>query len=118
MPTSARTTLVTGAAGFIGSHTAEALLSRGERVIGLDNFNDYYDPARKRQNATEVEASAGESGAFELVEGDVRDRSLVTSLFARHRFTSVIHLAAMAGVRASTLDPWLYYDVNLTGTLN
>lgn len=118
MPTSGRTTLVTGAAGFIGSHTAEALLRRGEHVVGLDNFNDYYDPARKRQNITEVEASAGESAAFELVEGDIRDRRLVTTLFERHRFTSVIHLAAMAGVRASTLDPWLYYDVNVTGTLN
>lgn len=113
-----RTFLVTGAAGFIGSHTAETLLSRGDHVVGLDNLNDYYDPARKRENLAEVRTSAPEGARFDFVEGDLRDRALLESLFRTRRFDAVIHLAAMAGVRASVEDPWLYYDVNLTGTLN
>ena len=73
---SARTFLVTGAAGFIGSHTAIRLLERGDHVVGLDNFNDYYDPARKRANLDEVQraAAAESSGNFTFVEGDIRDR--------------------------------------------
>lgn len=110
-----RTFLVTGAAGFIGSHTAIALIRRGDRVIGLDNFNDYYDPRRKRAN---VEAILQEGGDFELIEGDIRDRALVERIFRAHPFAGVAHLAAMAGVRVSVEDPWLYYDVNVTGTLN
>jgi UDP-glucuronate 4-epimerase len=113
-----RTVLVTGAAGFIGSHTADALLGRGDRVVGLDNFNDYYPPARKRKNVEEIRSGATRPEAFEMVEGDIRDRELVRKLFEQHRFDAVVHLAAMAGVRASVEDPWLYYDVNLTGTLN
>jgi UDP-glucuronate 4-epimerase len=114
-----KTILVTGAAGFIGSHTSEAFLRRGDRVVGLDNLNDYYSPARKRSNLEEVAATAKEHGAsFEFVVGDIRDRALVTSLFTKHHFDAVAHLAAMAGVRISVEDPWLYYDVNLTGTLN
>ncbi len=109
--------LVTGAAGFIGSHACEALLARGDRVVGLDNLNDYYSPDRKRANLDEVRAKPNGS-AFTFVEGDIRDRSLVKRLFAEHRFQGVIHLAAMAGVRKSIEDPHLYYDVNLTGTLN
>lgn len=113
-----KTILVTGAAGFIGSHTAQTLLERGDRVIGLDNLNDYYSPERKRANLAELAAVPGASERFTFVHGDVRDRKLVTELFATHRPTAVSHLAAMAGVRASVDDPWLYYDVNLTGTLN
>lgn len=110
-----RRVLVTGAAGFIGSHTAGRLLERGDYVVGLDNFNDYYDPKKKWANWAEVmHATPG----GELVEGDIRDRSLVQTLFRSHRFDAVIHLAALAGVRASVANPWLYYDVNLTGTLN
>ena len=108
--------LVTGAGGFIGSHTAESLLRRGDSVVALDNLNDYYDPARKRTNLEEVRAAAG-AGTFEFVEGDVRDRELVRSVM-RTGFDAVVHLAAMAGVRASVEDPWLYYAVNLTGTMN
>lgn len=114
----ARQFLVTGAAGFIGSHTAETLLARGDRVVGLDNLNDYYDPARKRANVKEVQASAPDPSAYEFVEADIRDRRRISELFASHRFDAVVHLAAMAGVRISVEDPWLYYDVNLTGTLN
>jgi UDP-glucuronate 4-epimerase len=113
-----KTILVTGAAGFIGSHTAEALLQRGDRVVGLDNLNDYYDPARKRANLEELAALPGAAERFRFAHGDVRDRALVRSLYAEHGFTAVAHLAAMAGVRVSVDDPWLYYDVNLTGTLN
>lgn len=113
-----RTYLVTGAAGFIGSHAAGTLLARGDRVVGLDNLNDYYDPARKRANVAEVRAAAPDAAAYEFVEGDIRDRALLDQLFAKHGFTAVVHLAAMAGVRVSVENPWLYYDVNLTGTLN
>lgn len=113
-----KTILVTGAAGFIGSHTAQGLLERGDRVVGLDNLNDYYDPARKRANLAELAAVPGASERFTFVQGDIRDRKLLDELFAKHQFTAVAHLAAMAGVRVSVDDPWLYCDVNLTGTLN
>lgn len=108
------TVLVTGAAGFIGSHTAEALLRAGYRVVGLDNLNDYYDPERKRDNVEEVRAAGGD---FRFVKGDVRDRDLVRSLFEGDDLAAVVHLAAMAGVRVSIEQPALYYDVNLGGTL-
>ncbi|HZL99800.1 MAG TPA: NAD-dependent epimerase/dehydratase family protein [Planctomycetota bacterium] len=104
--------LVTGAAGFIGSHLSEALLARGDRVVGFDNFNAFYDPAIKRGNAALLSARAG----FALVEGDIRDASAVARVFAEHHPTSVVHLAAMAGVRPSLQDPALYHDVNCTGT--
>ncbi len=109
--------LVTGAAGFIGSHTVSALLARGDSVVGLDNFNDYYDPARKRGNVDEIRGGVG-AERFDLVVGDIRDRALLAKLFDRHAFDGVVHLAAMAGVRASVEDPHLYIDVNLVGTLN
>jgi len=118
MPAIARTFLVTGVAGFIGSHTAIRLLERGEHVVGLDNFNDYYDPARKRSNLEDVRTSAKSNGTFTFVEGDIRDRGLLAELFRAHPLSGVAHLAAMAGVRSSVEDPWLYYDCNLTGTLN
>lgn len=111
-----RHVLVTGAAGFIGSHASVALLRRGDRVTGLDNLDPYYDPARKRANLAEI-AEEVPGAAFELVEGDVRDRALMTRLFGERRFDAVVHLAAMAGVRASVADPVKYYDVNLGGTL-
>src|SRR6478735_8211686 len=118
LPSSARTFLVTGVAGFIGSHTASRLLERGDHVVGLDNFNDYYDPARKRSNVQAVRMTASDHGTFTFIEGDIRDRGLLTRLFEAHRLSGVAHLAAMAGVRSSVEDPWLYYDCNLTGTLN
>ncbi len=105
--------LLTGAAGFIGSHLAEGLLGRGDSVVGLDSFNDYYDPARKRANI----APALKSPRFRLVEGDIRDRGLLEELFRREGFQTVIHLAARAGVRSSLRDPLLYEDVNVGGTL-
>jgi UDP-glucuronate 4-epimerase len=113
-----KTILVTGTAGFIGSHTTQALLARGDRVVGLDNLNDYYDPARKQANLAEIRADVDRAGRFTFVQGDVRDQAALSELFERHTFDAIVHLAAMAGVRASIDDPHLYYDVNLIGTLN
>ena len=104
--------LVTGGAGFIGSHVAERLLARGDRVVVLDNLNDFYDPALKRRNAAALE----QAGA-EVVTGDIRDRERVGELFERGRFDALIHLAALAGVRPSLQDPLAYADVNVQGTL-
>ena len=108
------TTLITGGAGFIGSHVAEALLRRGEHAVVLDNFNDYYDPAIKRGNAQRLRAY----DKLTLIEGDIRDAALLERIFAEQGIKRVAHLAAMAGVRASVRQAKLYMDVNLTGTLN
>ncbi len=107
------TVLVTGAAGFIGSHLCEALLAAGQRVVGLDNFDPYYSPARKRRNL----AAALQSEAFRLVEGDVRDQGLLARLFEEHQPEAVAHLAARPGVRASLADPLGYAQVNVQGTI-
>jgi UDP-glucuronate 4-epimerase len=101
--------LVTGGAGFIGSHVAEHLLRRGDEVTILDNFNDFYDPAIKRDNLGHVAEARVE-------EGDIRDERFVGEVFERGGFDAVIHLAAMAGVRASLENPLLYSDVNVRGT--
>ena len=106
-----QTALVTGAAGFIGSHLAERLLSAGWRVVGLDSFDTFYDPAVKRRNLAK---SAG-SPNFTLVEGDIRDVGAVNRAFAGG-VDVVVHLAARAGVRPSIEDPLLYQDVNVNGT--
>ncbi len=108
------TILVTGAAGFIGSHLAERLCRRGDTVIGLDNFNDYYDPARKRANERRLSTYPN----FRMVEADVRDRERMFQLFASEKITAVAHLAAMAGVRNAILHPDVYVNVNLNGTQN
>ncbi|KAB2968074.1 MAG: NAD-dependent epimerase/dehydratase family protein [Thermoanaerobaculia bacterium] len=105
--------LVTGGAGFIGSHVTARLLGRGDRVTALDDFNDFYDPALKRANA----ARFGGRGDWRLVEGDIRDAPLVDRLFRDGRFDAVVHLAARAGVRPSLREPILYEDVNCIGTL-
>jgi UDP-glucuronate 4-epimerase len=106
--------LVTGAAGFIGSNLAEKLARRGDTVIGLDNFNDYYDPAKKRANAARLAAYPN----FRMVEQDIRQREAMFELFAAEKFDAVAHLAAMAGVRNAMLYPDLYVEVNLNGTQN
>lgn len=108
------TILITGGAGFVGSHLARALLRRGDRVVALDNFNDYYDPAIKRANARDLAQQPG----FTLIEGDIRDTAALETLFHEHGVRRVAHLAAMAGVRESMRQPALYLDVNLTGTFN
>jgi UDP-glucuronate 4-epimerase len=104
--------LVTGGAGFIGSHVADRLLARGDRVVVLDDFNDFYDPRRKRDNV----APHLRHSRYRLVEGDIRDRGLVFRLFAEERFDAVVHLAARAGVRPSIAQPVLYEEVNCVAT--
>ncbi len=106
--------LVTGAAGFIGGHVAEALLARGDDVTGLDNFNDYYDPARKRANV----ALLTPNPHFALHEADVRDAEAMERICAESDFDAVVHLAAMANVRYSIERAPLYTDVNVRGTVN
>jgi UDP-glucuronate 4-epimerase len=105
--------LLTGGAGFIGSHVARRLLARGERIVALDDFNDFYAPRLKRENAAGLALDPG----WTLVEGDIRDADLVERLFRDERFDAVIHLAARAGVRPSLKEPILYEDVNCIGTL-
>src|SRR5688572_28474824 len=105
--------LVTGAAGFIGSQLVGHLLEAGRRVVGLDNFDDYYDPAWKRRN---LERALGHA-TFQLVTGDVRDRALLSGVFRDHDISGVAHLAALAGVRTSVEHPERYFDVNVMGTL-
>ena len=105
--------LVTGGAGFIGSHLTRRLLERGDSVTVLDDFNDFYDPALKRANIAPFLALP----EYELVEGDIRDADLVDSLFQRGSFDVVVHLAARAGVRPSLQEPILYEDTNCIGTL-
>jgi UDP-glucuronate 4-epimerase len=104
--------LVTGGAGFIGSHLCEALLADGSELVVIDDFNDFYDPAIKRKNI------AGIHNRITLVEGDIRDAALVDSIFAQHQFAKVFHLAARAGVRPSIADPRLYISTNIDSTLN
>src|SRR3972149_4166054 len=106
--------LVTGAAGFIGSILAERLLGRGYRVIGLDNFDDYYSPDIKRDNIRSLENEEG----FLMAPGDIRDADLLARLFAENSIDTVVHLAARAGVRPSLEHPRLYEDVNGGGTIN
>lgn len=103
--------LVTGGAGFIGSHVCEALLRRGDDVIALDNFDDFYDPKVKRRNLREAMTQR----RFRLIEGDIRDAELIQAIL--HDIDAVIHLAARAGVRPSIEQPLLYEDVNVRGTL-
>jgi UDP-glucuronate 4-epimerase len=114
----AKTILVTGAAGFIGSNVAQALLKRGDRVVGVDNFNDYYAPAQKRANLEELRQQAATPENFTFLEGDLRDRALVQQMFAAHAFDAILHLAGIGGVRYSIQEPHLYFGVNLEGTLN
>ncbi len=104
--------LMTGAAGFIGSHVTERLLARGDFVTGIDNFNDYYDPAIKRANI----GSALENERFALHEADILDEAEVRKIFAMARPEVVVHLAARAGVRPSLQDPNLYHRVNVIGS--
>lgn len=106
--------LVTGAAGFIGMHTALRLLARGDEVVGLDNLNDYYEVALKRSRLSRLEAEPG----FRFVRMDVEDRSGTAELFNAEKFNRVIHLAAQAGVRYSLQNPYAYIDANLLGFIN
>jgi UDP-glucuronate 4-epimerase len=103
--------LITGAAGFIGSTLALRLLARGDRVVGIDNLNDYYDVRLKEARLARLRAHAG----FEFEKIDIVDRERIARLFAESRFDAVMHLAAQAGVRYSIENPGAYIDANLVG---
>lgn len=103
--------LITGGAGFIGSHLGKALNASGHRIVVLDDFNDYYDPQIKRANIRERIPNA------KIIEGDIRDKSIVEQAFTND-IDAVIHLAARAGVRPSISDPELYISTNIQGTYN
>lgn len=105
--------LVTGAAGFIGYHVAQALLARGDAVLGLDNLNDYYDPALKHARLAQF---SGRNFVFERI--DLVDRAAMLDLFARYKIDAVVHLAAQAGVRYSLTHPHVYAESNVAGFLN
>ncbi len=106
--------LVTGAAGFIGMHTALRLLQRGDEVVGFDDLNAYYDPALKEARLALLAREPG----FTFVRGSLEDRPTVADLFVQHRPERVVHLAAQAGVRSSITEPHTYVDANLVGFVN
>jgi UDP-glucuronate 4-epimerase len=112
----ARNVLVTGGAGFIGSHLCERMQKEGAFVLCLDNFDSYYDPNIKIKNAEKLKKKYPDR--FELVTGDIRNRDHLQEVFQKNRIDLVIHLAARAGVRPSIADPLLYQDVNIRGTIN
>ena len=107
--------LVTGGAGFIGSHLCERLLSDGNRVICLDNFDNFYDPNIKIKNVEGITEKF--SDRFKLVTGDIRNHEHLKEIFQKNKIDFVVHLAARAGVRPSITDPLLYQDVNIRGTI-
>jgi UDP-glucuronate 4-epimerase len=107
--------LVTGGAGFIGSHVCERLLQGGHSVWAFDDLNAFYDPQLKQRNIREIQALAR---PFEFLQGDITDRAALDELFAGAKFDQVIHLAARAGVRPSLAEPALYQRVNVEGTVN
>jgi len=106
--------LVTGAAGFVGFHTAKQLLERGDTIVGLDNFNDYYDVSLKESRA----AILHQYDNFTMLRADLQDRERIEKLFADEKFDKVIHLAAQAGVRYSIENPHAYIGSNIVGTLH
>ncbi|HXG81594.1 MAG TPA: NAD-dependent epimerase/dehydratase family protein [Sphingomicrobium sp.] len=110
------TLLVTGVAGFIGSSVAKALLERGEQVIGIDNLNDYYDPALKQARLDRLAAAHGNAFTFEKV--DFGDQDALNAFAEPHRFTRIVHLGAQAGVRYSLVNPQAYVRSNLMGQIN
>jgi UDP-glucuronate 4-epimerase len=116
-----QTILITGGAGFIGSNLAQELLRKGNKVIIIDNYNDYYDPRIKRSNVEEVLQFMKDNGIEDknllLYEGDIRDKNFLEKVFM-NPMEVVVHLAAMAGVRYSIENPELYYNVNINGTFH
>lgn len=107
------TTLVTGAAGFIGSHVCDYLLKRGEKVVGIDNLNDYYDVNLKHSRLSKISHNN-----FTFVQVDIADKDAIDGLFKKHQIRKVVNLAAQAGVRYSIENPWSYLNSNLTGFLS
>ena len=109
--------LVTGAAGFIGFHLTIALLERDDEVVGIDNLNDYYDPALKHLRLDEIAKHSNVSN-FEFIKADISDRGFIEQLFADNSFDVVVNLAAQAGVRYSLENPHAYVESNLVGFVN
>ncbi len=109
-----RKILITGAAGFIGNFLSQRLLSQGWEVTGIDNLNDYYDPALKRGRLARIPPTA----PFTFIQGDIADRPLMAELFTKHKFDVVVNLAAQAGVRYSLENPNSYVDANVVGFVN
>ena len=109
--------LVTGAAGFIGFHLILKLLSRGDEIIGIDNLNDYYDPALKKSRLNLI-AKHSKSTNFKFIKMDISDRHLMEQLFVSNSFDIVVNLAAQAGVRYSLENPHVYVDSNIVGFVN
>ncbi len=107
-------TLITGGAGFIGSHLAEALLKRGDEVVSLDNFSDYYSPDRKKKNIGEAKKSKN----YKFFEADVRNFGEIKKIIDKEKPSAIVHLASMVGVRYSVENPFIYGEVNIGGTLN
>lgn len=107
--------LVTGAAGFIGMHVSAVLMARGDEVVGIDNLNDYYDPALKQARLARLDAM---QGSFRFIQLDVADHGALDALCRQERFDKVIHLAAQAGVRYSLTNPHAYAQSNLVGFVN
>src|SRR5580658_7590444 len=107
--------LVTGGAGFIGSHVCERLLAAGHAVWALDDLNDFYDPSIKRRNLAEIQSRPT---PFIFIQGDVADGPTIQRLLRKVKFDQIIHLAARAGVRPSLEQPALYQRVNVEGTAN
>lgn len=105
--------LLTGGAGFIGSHLARALLEEENEVVIVDDFNDYYSPIIKEENIKDIRNDP----RLKVVNVDIRNQSQMEKIFFFHQFSTVVHLAARAGVRPSLIDPLLYQDVNISGTL-
>lgn len=106
--------LITGGAGFIGSACAKKLMDRGDQIVLIDNFNDYYDPSLKEARISEFLKGYD----FKLYRGDIRDEKLIEEIFEKEKIDKVIHLAALAGVRNSLKDPREYFDVNVMGSIN
>src|SRR5690554_6103531 len=103
--------LLTGCAGFIGMHVALSLLERGDQVIGVDNLNDYYDPALKLSRLSQLKSYSN----FKFFEADIADRLAINGLFSRIRPRRVVHLAAQPGVRYSLINPAVYIQTNIAG---